>query len=333
MFSQRHNNRKSNRTTAFTLVELLVVIAIIAILVLVLLPAINAAREAARRNGCMGNVAQLGVALSNYHLAYEVLPPGVVNEEGPIANVRRGHHHGWIVPLLPYIEEGATYRHIDRTKGAYHDDNLPVVRVVDIGMLRCPSYYGEYFNAQGEAMSNYAACHHDVEAPIDADNHGVMFLNSAVRLRDVTDGLTKTIFVGEKVSDPQLDQSWLSGTRGTLRNTGASPNSTPPHTWGQWSPLVDDYSADDWDDYEDSPTPPEEEPEQDAEPVPDDETPEEPPEEAFSVGGFGSHHSQGAMFLFGDGRVEFLTDDIDLDIYQRLGHRADGQLMGSVDDL
>ena len=97
---------------------------------------------------------------------------------------------------------------------------------------------------------------------------------------------------------------------------------------------MDSYLEDNWDDFEDSPTPhEEEEPDPYADAAAEDETPEQPPEDAFFVGGFGSHHSQGAMFLFGDGRVVFLTDGIDMDIYQRLGHRADGQLLGSVDDL
>ena len=68
-------------------------------------------------------------------------------------------------------------------------------------------------------MTSYAGVHHDVEAPIAADNHGVLFLNSHVRYEDVTDGTSQTLFVGEKLNDG-LDLGWASGTRASLRNTG-----------------------------------------------------------------------------------------------------------------
>ena len=71
--------------------------------------------------------------------------------------------------------------------------------------------------------SNYAGCHHDVEAPIDADNHGVLFLNSHISGDDIPDGAAHTIFIGEKiVADDDL--GWMSGTRATLRNTGLRIN-------------------------------------------------------------------------------------------------------------
>jgi prepilin-type processing-associated H-X9-DG protein len=76
-------------------------------------------------------------------------------------------------------------------------------------------------------MSNYAGCHHDLEAPIDADNHGVLFLNSRIARRDVTDGPAHTIYVGEKRVEPD-DLGWMSGTRATLRNTGTPINGAPP---------------------------------------------------------------------------------------------------------
>ena len=71
-------------------------------------------------------------------------------------------------------------------------------------------------------VSNYAGCYHDVESPIDVDNHGVMYLNSHISQKDVTDGTSHTIYVGEKLSDEQ-DLGWMSGTRATLRNTGTPP--------------------------------------------------------------------------------------------------------------
>ena len=339
-----HGTRISRR--GFTLVELLVVIAIISILVLMLLPAINAVRESARRTACQNNLSQLGLALASYTMLHEVFPPGSIDERGPAANVRDGYHHGWLVQLLPQLDERVTYRHIDKTKGVYHDNNLPVARQVSVSVFHCPSYAGDYLNRSGENMADYAACHHDVEAPIDADQHGVMFLNSAVPPRDIVDGLAKTIVVGEKYSDPQYDQHWLSGTRGTLRNTGTPIIVTPPNqsrSWSSYPELIE--GQDPWElGYEDfenvEPVPPKTEPSAPSdEPAPPDSppTPEEQHaaavQKALHVGGFGSEHTGGAMFLFGDGRVQFLPEAIDADLYQRLGHRADGKLMGAIDDL
>ena len=195
------------RLRGFTLVELLVVIAIIGIMVAMLLPAIQASRGAARRSQCMNNVSQLILATHNYENAHEVLPAGVVDSQGPIRHAEQGYHIGWIARILPYVEERTTYQHIDFAKSAYDKTNLPV-RAMTLGSLVCPSYPGS------GPFSSYAACHHDVEAPIDSDNHGVFFLNSHVRYEDILDGTAHTIFLGEKVTmAADNDLGWLSGTR------------------------------------------------------------------------------------------------------------------------
>jgi hypothetical protein len=150
----------------------------------------------------------------------------------------------------------------------------------------------------------------------------------------VTDGLTKTIFVGEKVSDAVGDMSWLSGTRGTLRNTGTPINATGPNALGIWTPYTE---TPDYDPYAYPDAPPPDDADVD-DPDVDEPSEEEANEEAdvsgaFYVGGFGSEHSYGALFLFGDGHVKMLPDSIDPNVYQQLGHRADGKLRGSLDDL
>ena len=203
----------------FTLIELLVVIAIIAVLIALLLPAVQSAREAARRAQCINNLMQIGLALKTYETAHEVLPPGVIDPGGPIKNQAKGHHIGWIPQVLPHMDQRNIFNHLNFDLGAYDPEN-GTARGIAINVLLCPSE-----SRTGRWASSYAGCHHDVEAPIAETNHGVLFLNSAVRTEDVADGLSNTIFLGEKLTDPN-DLGWISGTKSTLRNTG-SPIGTP----------------------------------------------------------------------------------------------------------
>jgi prepilin-type N-terminal cleavage/methylation domain-containing protein/prepilin-type processing-associated H-X9-DG protein len=299
----------ARRTGGFTLVELLVVIAIIGILIALLLPAIQAAREAARRTCCKNNLCQIGIALQNYEAAQGSLPAGVENPDGPIHSVAKGNHVSWLVKLLPYLEESNTYKHIDFSVGVYDQKNA-AVRGILMPVFACPSYWGPGRAGEppeGPAISNYAGCHHDVEAPIDADNHGVLFLNSHITAKDVTDGTTHTIYVGEKLAGKD-DLGWMSGTRATLRNTGTPLNMTPfdegsgvqrSHRGGGAAPKeAQDVEAKFAN-------------------VPED----------LQVGGFGSSHPGGAHFLFGDGAIRWISDNVEATVFQQLGHRADGKLL------
>ena len=294
---------KTARRHGFTLVELLVVIAMIGILICMLLPAIQSSRESARRVNCMGNLAQLGTALQNYEAAHEVLPAGVVDDAGPIHTAPEGKHMSWITSILPYLEERVLFKRIDFAAGAYDRKN-DEARSTYLAPLICPSYYGEIeFNRA--YISNYAACHHDVEAPIDQDNHGTFFLNSRLRSNEIPDGATHTIFLGEKLAGKD-EFGWMSGTRSTLRNTGTPLNETEGDDTRD---EVDRRWDEDADDEESAPQP------------------VRTKEELLAVGGFGSDHTDVVNFLFGDGAIRSLDVLIDQDILEKLGHRDDGELL------
>jgi prepilin-type N-terminal cleavage/methylation domain-containing protein/prepilin-type processing-associated H-X9-DG protein len=304
---------KDERRLGFTLVELLVVIAIIGILISLLLPAIQAAREAARRCSCQNRLTQLGVALHNYEAAYEVLPPGVVEAKGPVRSEPVGYHMGWMVQILPYIEEGVTFNHVDFAQGVYQKTNAPV-RAIPIELFTCPSEFDELLDKDaGIAMSSYAGCHHDLESPIDADNHGVFFLNSHVRSRDLRHGTSHTIFVGEKITR-KGDLGWMSGTRATLRNTGslASRSGYYRPSPGRGANTADTDEDEvlapgtTWDP---------------AVKVPAKTDPK------LRVGGFGSCHPGVVNFLFGDGAVRGISYSISPATLQQLANRTDEKLL------
>jgi prepilin-type N-terminal cleavage/methylation domain-containing protein/prepilin-type processing-associated H-X9-DG protein len=325
---------------AFTLVELLVVIAIIGILTAMTLPAIQASRETARRSQCLRNLSRLSVAIQSYEMAHEVFPPGVIDKQGPIHTVAKGDHRSWIVHLLPYLEETNAYRHIDQTVGVYDPKN-EAVRSLSIAVLECPTA----LDGQGPSpASNYAAVHHDVEAPIDADNHGTFFLNSRLRYDDITDGPSHTLFLGEKLCDPD-DLGWMSGTRATLRNTGSPLNTPLPTLLAAPANTVGSASADSAG--AESPvevgsasgaasangeasTAESAQSQSSSESATSTAGPAiaaMPSDPTLYVGGFASSHSAGANFAFGDGSVRFISEMINLQILQQLAHRHDGKLL------
>ncbi len=279
--------RCRTKTRAFTLVELLVVMAIIGILIAMLLPAVQAAREAARRMDCANHLSQLILAVHHYEASQGYYPVGVLEEKGPILSQAKGYHHNWIVQILPFVEEQNKFAHLDFTVGVYHANNAQV-RAIPLRILKCPSSWVP----TPVPGSNYAACHHDVEAPIDANNNGVFFLNSRIRYGDVTDGSSHTIYLGERLLDIRAaDLGWMSGTSATLRNTGGGfslgmgPLAGGAKTSVNKDPLL-------------------------------------------GVGGFQSVHPGGAQFAFGDGSVRFLSGVTGSSVFQQLGHRADGKLLG-----
>ena len=146
------------RRNGFTLVELLVVIAIIGILVSLLLPAVQAAREAARRTQCLNNLTQLVLAVQNFEMAHGVYPVGTQEDAGPIVNRPQGYHHGWLGQILPYAEQRNAYDQTDFEVGVYDIKNLPV-RQLSLSLFACPS------ERQAGSRSSYAGIHNDQRIP------------------------------------------------------------------------------------------------------------------------------------------------------------------------
>jgi prepilin-type N-terminal cleavage/methylation domain-containing protein/prepilin-type processing-associated H-X9-DG protein len=298
-------HRAPSDRAGFTLIELLVVIAIIAVLIALLLPAVQAAREAARRAQCLNNVMQLGIALQSYESSHELLPPGVVNTTGPILDQPKGYHYGWLVQILPFFEQRNVYNHLNFKIGIYETENF-TTRTTVIRSFICPSDSSANPGASGVAMTNYVGSHNDVEAPISATNNGVLFLNSAVRFEDITDGSSQTIFVGEKLNNAP-DEGWASGTRASLRNSGSGINQTAT------PPFAGTGSGDD-----------------------DDGDSQVAGARAASatdtlsyVGGYSARHPGGANFAFGDGSVRFLKNSINRRIFRLLANRADGEIISA----
>ena len=295
--------------SGFTLIEMLVVIAIIAILAALLLPAVQQSREAARRAQCMNNLMQIGVALNNYMMAHEVLPPGTQNRSGPIQSKEGGGYHmSWISQILPYLEKPYVYEHIDFTKSVYDPINLPA-RQYQIHILMCPS--ARDTPSLNYAWTNYSGVHNDFETPIDVDQNGVLFLNSSIRYEQIRDGSSNTLFVVESRMDHSSDLGWISGTRSSLRNVVRAVQVGQRNSRGN-------ASSDTWELHPSS---------RDGiggitskQELSDLEAGRE------TVGGAGSNHGGLLLVLTGDGSVRAISKSIDPKTLRNMAHRSDGEL-------
>lgn len=211
----------------FTLVELLVVIAIIGVLVALLLPAVQAAREAARRSSCSNNLRQQGIALHNFHDIMNRLPPGCATDMQPFgenpSGVADGWGSSWMVYILPQIEQGSLYEKLrfDGSSGHTHAGNLAYFNNVVIKTYVCPSSTttprliarngvniarADYVGISGavDSADFFPAAYPFVDSTKKVGNAGItsgagtFFHNSQINLAAMTDGTSNTIMIGEQ---------------------------------------------------------------------------------------------------------------------------------------
>jgi len=315
MFNQRVSQSAGcRRRSAFTLVELLVVIAIIGILIALLLPAVQAAREAARRMQCTNNLKQVGLALHNYHDTFKTFPPGWIVYEDASGNVVKDESmFGWGTFVLPYMEQKPLYDQL-----APDQDSLKQViekGAVGVALLQtpiesyiCPSSKSDplnadtYFKDTGTnsgnniplATSNYVGCRGYSNKNGRYANNGVLFggcgtpdKGKSVSFSKITDGTSNVFAAGER---PQRARAgnWC-GVRIVNNNNRVS------YTVGCTAYKMNYPGNDD---------------------------------EARR--GFGSEHPDGANFLLCDGSVQFVSDLIE---FNRGTDLSDGSANAANEDI
>lgn len=201
----------SGRRYGFTLVELLVVIAIIGVLIALLLPAVQQAREAARRMQCTNNLKQIGLALHNYHDTYGSFPSGAIKPQTApsMPSWSQGGHAGWAwsALILPFVEQSALHEQLGVSKGTSPYANPTLARTV-LDAYRCPSDVAPDYNTRSwwgkktddgyEAASSSYKAMNSHSYPIETSHAtGAFYINSSTSFRDITDGTSNTLAVSE----------------------------------------------------------------------------------------------------------------------------------------
>jgi prepilin-type N-terminal cleavage/methylation domain-containing protein/prepilin-type processing-associated H-X9-DG protein len=204
---------------AFTLVELLVVLAVIGILLSLMLPAVQQARESARRITCANNLRQLGLGMHQYHDLHSCFPPG-----SQVADIRThpfSKSFGWPIMLLPHVEQRNLYQSFDFNGDAQSPQHRPLITTI-LPIFVCPSDPSGGFLVEsttpGSEGQMAPSCYFGVAGTnalfqsltaadcLSFDNNGlrpqiqsgVLFGNSSIRVADVTDGLSNTLMLGER---------------------------------------------------------------------------------------------------------------------------------------
>lgn len=309
------------KRAGFTLVELLVVIAIIGILIAMLLPAVQAAREAARRMQCTNNLKQIGVAMQNYHGTYGSFPAGHI-ESGSSGPEYR-HQLSWMALILPFFEQQGIadqihFEDIDMANSAQNNAIFQRIGAHSMPMYLCPSDPVGQVNPEW-GPTNYLGNQGTGCECRGSDCNGLFGHGTAMRIRDITDGTSNTIAVGETVKG-DMNPDTLGDNYAFERNVtnaadidscqstapGASDRAT---VWLGGDPQFNMFS-----------------------------TARTPNDARFDCMGPNhgcinfaarSFHPGGANLGRADGSVSFFPDDIDEDVYRALGTRAGGEAAGN----
>lgn len=338
---------KSRSSPGFTLVELLVVIAIIGVLIALLLPAVQQAREAARRMSCQNNLKQIGLAMQNYHDVYGRFPAGAIATARPEAYV--GHTGGnWRVSLLPYVDQMAAYQQVDFRAGSFwaHTANFPQALVdVRVPMFHCPSSAFGMTNRTDIANSgrtvsgvernsqvmDYVGVVGGYPDPAGRTNvctgssslvggafceNGMMRTLRGTGLQECTDGSSNTILIAEQsgqVNGIEISSNTLGGWHGWVFNNGTHYSlQTDITTYSGGSMYAGGTT-----------------------------TVRHPPNSFWTSGApsnanltyrpntiLNSFHPGGIQTVYADGSVHFVSETIQLETLKMLAVRDDGHVIG-----
>ena len=190
----------------FTLVELLVVIAIIGILIGMLLPAVQAVREAARRTQCANNLKQIGLGLHSHHSAQQEFPVGTVEFRSGTDLSKR--QLAWSAYLLPHLEQQNVYDQLDLLQAFDAADNIAGASTV-LQVYLCPSAVREDEQPEGRGGCDYGGIFGERISSPNNPPKGVMLIDLAISIRDITDGTSQTLIVAEDSKSP--DAQWING--------------------------------------------------------------------------------------------------------------------------
>jgi prepilin-type N-terminal cleavage/methylation domain-containing protein/prepilin-type processing-associated H-X9-DG protein len=315
------------RRSAFTLIELLVVIAIIAVLVSLLLPAVQQAREAARRSQCKNNLRQLGLAAHNYHGSLNCFPPGVMSwQHATAVNGSSRRCNSVYAFLLPYLDQGGLALQWDFTEPRNNVSTTTQPRVTHyvLPVLVCPSdvmpqQRTEWPNGNSGQTEVYALTSYGGNGGIRSftsmgssspqpTNDGAFFINSNVKLRDFLDGTTSTLLFGER---SHVDRAYDTLAPSVPTDTMASKGWWG--TSGNWVFGISDVTL------------------STLVPInylhPAGAAIDTPATER-RLCAFGSSHTGGANFTLADGSVRFISESINQAVLQALSTRAKGEVVG-----